>query len=171
MMSEKKKFFGKYRGTVVDNVDPQLMGRIMAIVPDVSALLPTSWALPCVPVATLQGGVFVIPAIGDGVWIEFEHGDPDYPIWVGGFWSTGATPPLAALANPALPPIILSTIGESAVVVSDSPIPPMIGPGVMLMGGPASFITVSADGIQIFAPQIEINGIMIVNEGALTVSL
>ena len=169
-MSEKKKYYGKYRGTVFNNVDPELRGRIQALVPDVSALLPTSWALPCVPLATKEGGVFVIPEFGDAVWIEFEHGDPDYPIWVGGFWSTATAPPLSALANPALPPIILSTIGQSAVVVSDSPMGPMEGPGVLLMGTEAAYITISPDGIQIFAPQIQINGVTIVNDGALTVS-
>jgi hypothetical protein len=169
-MSEKKQYFGKYRGSVFENVDPEFRGRILAMVPDVSALLPTSWALPCVPVATIQGGVFVIPEIGDAVWIEFEHGDPDYPIWVGGYWSATTAPMLAKLANPALPPIILSTVAQSAVVVSDSPIPPMLGPGVLLMATPASYIAVSPEGVQIFSPTIQINGITIVNDGALTVT-
>jgi hypothetical protein len=169
-MSDKKKFWGKYRGTVFDNVDPDFRGRIMAIVPDVSAVMPTSWALPCVPVATDGGGVFVIPEIGDAVWIEFEHGDPDYPIWVGGYWSVATAPILSKAANPALPPIILTTAEQSAVVVSESPIPPMLGPGVMLMAG-ESYIALSPAGIQIFAPQIQINGLTIVNDGALTVTL
>jgi hypothetical protein len=169
-MSERKKYFGKYRGVVFDNVDPEFRGRIMAAVPDVSALLPTSWALPCVPMANLQGGVFVVPAIGDAVWIEFEHGDPDYPIWVGGYWSAVTAPALAKLADPATPPFIVSTILQNALVVSDTPIPPMLGPGVLLMGGPDAYIAVSPDGIQIFAPEILINGSLIVNEGALAVT-
>lgn len=79
-------FFGKYRGTVVNNIDPMMIGRIQAIVPDVSGLLPTSWAMPCVPVAGINMGVFTVPPIGAGVWMEFERGDPDYPVWVGGYW-------------------------------------------------------------------------------------
>jgi hypothetical protein len=169
-VSDKKQYWGKYRGTVFNNVDPEFRGRILAMVPDVSALLPTSWALPCVPMATIQGGTFVVPRMGDAVWIEFEHGDPDYPIWVGGYWSPTTAPALGKLANPATPPIILQTVLQNALVVSDTPIPPMIAPGVMMMGGPASYIAVSPAGIQIFAPQIQITGMTIINEGALTVT-
>jgi len=170
-MMHRKRYHGKYRGTVFTNADPDFRGRIQAIVPDISELLPTSWALPCVPVATFQGGAFVIPRIGDSVWIEFEHGDPDYPIWVGGYWSAATAPTLAKFANPALPPIILSTSEQSAVVVSDSPIAPNVAPGVMLLGGPTSYITVGIDGIMIVAPKIQINGLTIVNNGALTITL
>jgi hypothetical protein len=169
-MSDRKQYWGKYRGTVFNNVDPEFRGRILAMVPDVSSLLPTSWALPCAPMATMLGGTFVVPMIGDAVWIEFEHGDPDYPIWVGGYWSAVTAPPLGKLANPATPPIILSTKLQNALVVSDTPIPPMIAPGVMMMGGPASYISVSPAGIQIFAPQIQITGMTIINAGALTIA-
>ena len=79
------RYYGKYRGTVFNNIDPEQRGRIMAIVPDVLGLIPSSWALPCAPIAGKQNGVYVVPKIGDGVWIEFEQGDPDYPIWVGVF--------------------------------------------------------------------------------------
>ena len=84
------QFLGKYRGTVVNNVDPMQMGRLQAIVPDVTSLLPTSWALPCVPMAGPQAGQFVVPPVGAAVWMEFEQGDPDYPIWTGCFWGMAA---------------------------------------------------------------------------------
>ena len=60
----RKKFYGKYRGTVVNNVDPMQIGRIQAIVPDVSGLIPTSWAMPCLPGAGINTGVFTVPQIG-----------------------------------------------------------------------------------------------------------
>ena len=72
----------------MNNVDPMQIGRIQAIVPDVSGPLPTSWAMPCLPVAGINTRLFTVPQIGAGVWIEFEQGDPDYPIWVGGYWGT-----------------------------------------------------------------------------------
>jgi hypothetical protein len=93
-----KRYYGKYRGTVINNIDPEQRGRIMALVPDVLGIIPSSWAMPCVPIAGKQEGVFVVPQIGAGVWIEFEQGDPDYPIWVGGFWGAFAEVPTAALA-------------------------------------------------------------------------
>ena len=91
----RKRFYGKYRGTVVNNVDPMQIGRIQAIVPDVSGLIPTSWAMPCLPGAGINTGVFTVPQVGSGVWIEFEQGDPDQPIWVGGYWGTAAEVPVA----------------------------------------------------------------------------
>src|SRR6185312_8204491 len=87
------KFFGKYRGTVIQNVDPEQRGRIQVMVPDVSGLIPSSWAMPCVPITGKQSGVYAVPQIGAGVWIEFEQGDPDYPVWVGGFWGSAAEVP------------------------------------------------------------------------------
>ena len=83
-----KRYYGKYRGLVVDNVDPLQIGRIMAQVSDVFGETPSSWAMPCVPAAGIQAGCFIVPPIGSEVWIEFEQGDSDYPIWTGGFWGT-----------------------------------------------------------------------------------
>ncbi len=81
----RPSFWGKYRGKVVNNVDPEFLGRIMAEVPAVpNALL--NYALPCTPYAGPNVGFYAIPPIGANVWIEFEGGDPNYPVWVGCFW-------------------------------------------------------------------------------------
>src|SRR5438270_1659198 len=96
---ESKKFYGKYRATVINNIDPMQLGRIQSMVPDVSNLVPTSWAMPCVPIAGKLSGVYVVPQIGAGVWIEFEQGNPDKPIWTGGYWGIAAEVPSLALAG------------------------------------------------------------------------
>lgn len=83
--SRARRFFGKYRGKVLDNVDPLFMGRIMPDVPSVPGML-LNWALPCAPYAGPGVGFLSVPPIGAAVWIEFEGGDPTYPIWTGGFW-------------------------------------------------------------------------------------
>ena len=75
---------GKFRGVVVDNIDPLGLGRILAQVPQVPKTL--GFALPCVPYAGPGVGFFAIPPIGALVWIEFEGGDPSLPIWVGCYW-------------------------------------------------------------------------------------
>ena len=85
---QPQRYFGKYSGVVINNIDPLQMGRIQASVPDVSNVIPTTWAKPCVPVAGTQMGSYFIPPIGAGVWIEFEQGDPNYPVWVGGWWGS-----------------------------------------------------------------------------------
>ncbi|MBD2490835.1 phage baseplate assembly protein V [Aulosira sp. FACHB-615] len=94
-----KRFFGKYRGKVTQNVDPQKMGRIQVSVPSVLGGGRFSWAMPCVPYAGKNVGFFVLPPIGANVWVEFEGGDPDYPIWSGCFWGMGEVPTEFALAT------------------------------------------------------------------------
>ena len=166
-MNETHKYYGKYRGTVINNIDPEQRGRIQAIVPDVLGLAPSSWAMACVPIAGKQMGVFVVPQIGSGVWIEFEQGDPDYPIWTGCFWGIVAEVPALALAgNPASPSIVMQTALQNSIVISD--MPPPVG-GIMLKSG-ASMIIIGVDGIKIIAPKIEMIGAPIMlNMGALTV--
>jgi uncharacterized protein involved in type VI secretion and phage assembly len=146
-MSEPKRYYGKYRGTVINNIDPMQIGRIQVMVPDVSALLPSSWAMPCVTLAGKQMGTYMVPQIGAGVWVEFEQGDPDYPIWTGCFWGLVAEVPALALAgNPASPSIVLQSALQNALVISDLP-----GPtgGIMLKTTTGAMILVNDIGITI----------------------
>lgn len=92
-------FYGKYRGTVANNVDPQQMGRIQVKVPAVLGDGQMSWAMPCAPYAGPGVGFFAIPPRDANVWVEFEGGDPDRPIWVGGYWGVGEVPALPAIAE------------------------------------------------------------------------
>jgi uncharacterized protein involved in type VI secretion and phage assembly len=50
------------------------------------------WAMPCVPYAGSGVGFCCLPDPGTGVWVEFEAGDPSYPIWSGCFWGDGDLP-------------------------------------------------------------------------------
>ncbi len=84
-------YFGKYRGTVSDNADPTSRGRLKVKVPAVLASLEV-WAMPCVPYAGDGVGFYSLPKTGTGVWIEFEAGDPSYPIWTGCFWADNELP-------------------------------------------------------------------------------
>lgn len=92
------KFFGKYRGKVEDNADPLGLGRLQVSVPSVLGDASRSWAMPCVPYAGAGVGFFVLPPVGANVWVEFEGGETDFPIWAGCFWSEGEVP-----AEPAEP--------------------------------------------------------------------
>jgi hypothetical protein len=85
-----KKFFGKYRGTVINNVDPMQMGRIQVSVAEFSSL---GLAMPCVPRNDSKKVGSALPEIGAGVWIEFEQGDLNSPIWTGFFYDRGARIP------------------------------------------------------------------------------
>lgn len=146
-MSEVKCFYGKYRGSVVNNLDPMQLGRVQAIVPDVSALMLTSWALPCLPVGGIQTGIFTVPPIGSGVWVEFEQGDPDFPVWTGSFWGSAAeVPALSHLVPPAVFGITIQTTLQNGIVISD-----LAGPsgGIMLKSTTGATLIVNDTGIYI----------------------
>ncbi len=171
-MNQGQKFFGKYRGTVVSNVDPMQMGRILATVPDVSNVAPTSWAMPCVPLAGIQMGVYVVPPVGAGVWVEFEQGDPDYPIWSGGWWGSAAEVPLLAKAGqPSSPSIVLQTSGQNTLVLSDAPGP---SGGIMLKSSSGATVLINDTGITISngkgATIVMTGSTVAVNNGALTIT-
>jgi uncharacterized protein involved in type VI secretion and phage assembly len=88
----RERFYGKYRGLVVDIDDPDSLGRIRAQVPEVLGTLHSPWALPCAPYGGPGVGTYAIPPVGAGVWIEFEAGDPSRPIWSGAWWGRGELP-------------------------------------------------------------------------------
>lgn len=163
--------YGKYRGTVINNVDPMQIGRIQAMVPDLAGFVPGTWAMPCLPMAGINTGIFTVPMIGSGVWIEFERGDPDYPIWVGGYWGSAAEVPLMArTVPPAVSGITIQTTLKNGIVVSDVP-----GPtgGILIQTTTGAMISVSDVGIIISNGKgaiINMTGPTVdVNLGALTV--
>jgi uncharacterized protein involved in type VI secretion and phage assembly len=163
-------FFGKYRGVVLNNIDPMQIGRLQASVPDVS-VIPSTWAMPCVPWAGIATGVFTVPPIGAGVWIEYERGDPDYPIWVGGFWGTAAEVPVMARAvPPGLAGFTIQTTLKNGITISDTP-----GPtgGILMQTTTGAMISISDIGIVISNGKgaiINMTGPTVdVNVGALTI--
>ncbi len=85
----ERRFYGKYRGFVVQSDDPEKLGRLKITVPSVLGKeVVTGWAWPCTPYGGSAGiGLLCVPEKDAGVWIEFEEGDPEFPIWVGTFWS------------------------------------------------------------------------------------
>jgi len=160
-----KKHFGKYRGMVVNNVDPLQIGRLLVQVPDVLGPIPSSWAMPCLPFTGKQMGMWCLPQIGTGVWVEFEQGDPDYPIWSGCWYGVAAeVPALALAAPPAVPNIVLQTTAQNTLMLSDLP-----GPtgGILLKTTTGAFISVNDIGITIsngkgaiitlLGPKVDIN--------------
>ncbi len=98
----QQRYYGKYRGFVTDNRDPETRGRMKLRVPSVLGDQVTGWALPCLPFGGLANqGLFMIPEVDAQVWVEFEEGNVDHPIWVGVFWQQSSdTPEEAALDEP-----------------------------------------------------------------------
>ncbi len=170
-MSDHRKYYGKYRGTVISNVDPMMLGRLMAQVPDVLGEIPSSWAMPCVPAAGIQMGMFFVPPIGAGVWVEFEQGDPDYPIWTGCWWSDGQVPGLALAAPAPISHMVVQTQLQNTLMVSDAP-----GPtgGILLKTMTGAMIAINEVGITISNGQgatiVMAGPTVTVNQGALVVT-
>lgn len=98
-MNDQRTYWGKYRGTVTSNADPQNRGRIRVRVADVLGENDSTWALPCVPYAGHGVGLFLVPPENALVWVEFERGNPNYPIWTGCFWSEDDVPEGAGVAD------------------------------------------------------------------------
>ena len=162
-------FLGKYRATVHNNVDPDRLGRIQAIVPSVTGPdEPSTWALPCLPAAGAAMGLFTVPRKGAGVWIEYEGGDPSYPIWVGGYWGEGEVPDLVPQESLLAPTITLQTPNGNGIVICDAP-----GKGILIQSASGATISITNDGITIDNGQnarIRLGGNMVnVNRGALTI--
>jgi uncharacterized protein involved in type VI secretion and phage assembly len=165
-----RTYYGKYKGTVVNNVDPEFKGRVQVVVPDLAGVVPRTWAAPCVPVAGIQTGAWFLPPVGSGVWVEFEKGDPDFPIWSGGFWGNGGeVPALAQASPPALPGMVLQTQGQTTLVLSDVP-----AVGIMLKTATGAAIIINEAGITIQngkgASIVLAGPVVTVNAGALTVT-
>ncbi len=170
-MSDPTKYYGKYRGMVLNNIDPMQQGRLQVQVPDVAGLAPATWAMPCVPLAGINNGMLALPMIGSGVWVEFEQGNPDYPIWVGCFWGSATElPKLSQTVPPGVQGITLQTPLLNGLVISDVP-----GPtgGIRLQASTGAMISVTDTGIMISNGQgavINLTGPTVdINLGALTV--
>jgi type VI secretion system secreted protein VgrG len=100
------RYYGKYRGYVHDVTDPERRGRIRAMVPRLlGESTPTGWALPSAPYAGPDQGLFTIPDIGAGVWIEFEEGDLSKPIWSGQWWGAPADADIGTPDSTARQPV------------------------------------------------------------------
>ena len=158
------KFFGKYRGKVENNVDPMQLGRIQISVPAVLGDGRMSWAMPCVPYAGSGVGFFAIPPVGANIWVEFEGGDPDYPIWSGCFWGTGEVP-----AQPAVAEMKVFKTDSGTITLNDLP----GAGGITIETTTGMKIVISSLGIEIDNGQggkITLTGPQVsVNEGALEV--
>ena len=155
---------GKFRGVVVDNNDPNQLGRLTARVPDVFGDETSGWALPATPYAGDGVGLYLIPPVGASVWIEFEHGDPEYPIWSGCFWAGGEVP-----ASPASPDVKVLKTTAGTITINDA----SGAAGITIETADGKKIVMDSGGIEITVGQavVKLSGPTVsVNSGALEVT-
>lgn len=111
MASESNSFYGVYRGVVFDNRDPEKHGRLRLTIPQILGSTATEWAWG----RDTPSAKFNVPAIGQGVWVMFEGGNPHFPMWIGTFGKQMSTSkPL--IVNPWT----ASLTGISSLVIASS---------------------------------------------------
>ncbi len=159
-----------------------MKGRLLVSVPDVLGVVPSTWAEPCVPLAGPTGpamGIYLVPPIGTGVWVEFEHGNQNRPIWVGCRWGGNSdVPPLALASIPGTAPnILIQSLGQNVFVINDLQTP---AGGLMLKSAGGASIIVNDTGIYIqngkgasitlVGPTLSLTATTVnINNGALTI--
>jgi uncharacterized protein involved in type VI secretion and phage assembly len=171
-MSSGPRYYGKYRATVLNNLDPQMQGRIQVQLGDRYGLFPSTWAMPAFAFAGKgSAGMVALPQIASSVWVEFEAGDPDFPLWSGAFFPDANGFPAQALvgATPATPNIHMQTVTGTSVTLSDNP-----AQQVMVKTTTGAMITIGAAGITLTNGQgatiAMVGPSVIINNGALTVT-
>lgn len=171
-MSEGPLYFGKYPGTVKNNLDPENKGKVLVHVSDIYGPFPTTWALPCFPLAALgMVGMVALPPINANVWVEFVAGDPTQPIWCGSFYDETQTFPTLALAGatPASPNIHFQTTTGTIVTLSDNPAQQVFvttATGASIIIGTAGITLMNGQGASIAMVGPSVN----INNGALVVT-
>lgn len=121
------RFYGKYRGVVKDNQDPQGLGRVQVEVPELRPGV-LDWALPAMPYAGNGVGFFALPPVGANIWVEFEGGYLGVPIWSGCFWvrdeieSADAVPEVIFLKSDQATIRFDKGAGEIRIEIGDSKI-------------------------------------------------
>lgn len=150
------RYFGKYRGRVTDNADPDNLGRVRATVPRLLGDAETGWALPAFAYGgAAEQGLYAVPEVGAGVWVEFEGGDLSYPIWTGTWFTTGAvpegaTPGMKVFKSAAAHKIVLDD-DAGTVEITDAN-----GNTVRMEAGAVTVTAGSAVRIALEAPKIEL---------------
>jgi uncharacterized protein involved in type VI secretion and phage assembly len=172
----ERRYFGKYRGTVVDNEDPDCLGRLkLKVQCEFGRSVVTGWAAPCAPYGGAAGqGFLFVPDRGAGVWVEFENGELEFPVWTGTYWcAPGGTSQVPrpnaadgteqdAVQNPPTRKIIKTAKGhtvqfedadgEEAVLVREGTQGHLIRmdrDGIRIRDKNANTIELTADGIRI----------------------
>ena len=133
------RHYGKYRGFVTDNQDPNNLGRIKAKVPRLLGDVELGWALPCLPYGGIaEEGLFAIPDQNAGVWIEFEGGDLAYPVWTGSWWGDSEVPESATPDQK-----VFKTTSGHKVVFDDN------ANNIVLTDSNGNTITIDSNGVKV----------------------
>ncbi|MBK6467782.1 MAG: hypothetical protein IPL38_20910 [Rhodobacter sp.] len=152
---QRTTFYGKYRGLVSENDDPDGLGRIKAEVPAVLGAEVSQWAMPCLPFAGPKHGLALIPEVGDGVWIEFEAGNLNMPIWSGCWWADDQRPEPAG----ATQRLLATSAGHQVLIDEEADEIRLVHPGgaELVLGKDAITLTLGQAKIEMSSSEVIIN--------------
>lgn len=164
MADPRRRFYGKYRGTVAGTLDPLQQGRVQVRCPAVLGEGTQSWATPCAPYAGNGVGLFLVPPEGANVWVEFEAGDPDKPILAGCFWGVGEAP-----ATPAVEQVKVLKTEKATIEIND-----LLGSLTITVGTPLGDATLTAGpsslALEFSGRKVSLGPVSVsINDGALEV--
>ncbi|WP_405523989.1 phage baseplate assembly protein V [Streptomyces canus] len=174
MAAPSNRYLGKFRGRVVNNDDPLRIGRVTVEVPDVLGDEPSTWALPCLPFTGPESGQFVVPPPGAGVWVEFEQGDPSFPVWTGCWYGAAEELPPDARrelqAKSPNKPVVVQTPAAHKLVLNDTA---GAEQGILLQAQGGAYIRITKEAVVIATgagAEVILRGREVtINEGQLTV--
>lgn len=155
--ADSSRRYGKYRGTVANNIDPLSRGRLQVSVPAVYGSNTLNWALPAVPYAGAGVGFLFLPAPGTNIWVEFEGGDISFPIWTGCFWGDGEG--IAGLPQT----LVLKTPSGTLTFDQLNPAAPVRleiegGPKLALSMTGVTIETPAGAKVELVGPMVKVNG-------------
>jgi hypothetical protein len=162
------RFFGVYRGNVEANLDPLQRGRVQVSVPEVFGDGRMAWAEPCRGYAGNGVGDFALPPVGTATWIQFERGDPNFPVLAGVSWKSGESPAsgleqIKMLKTDAVTITVSDVPGGGGVTVEVKP--PAVSMPMKLA------LTSSGIELSVGSSSIKLDGVSVnVNNGALQVT-
>jgi uncharacterized protein involved in type VI secretion and phage assembly len=153
---QRTTFYGKYRGIVRDIDDSDGLGRIRAEVPAVLGDTVSQWAMPCLPFAGPKHGMLYLPEVGDGVWIEFEAGSLNSPIWSGCWWGDDQRP------EPSGPQqrLIATSAGHQVLIDEEADEISLVHPGgaKLVLGKDSVTLSIGDAKIEMASGEVKING-------------
>jgi len=158
----RERYLGRYRGEVLDVEDPKSIGRVKVKVPEVLGDVDSGWALPAFAATGDGSGIYAVPPVGAGVWVEFEAGDLARPVWVGGWHKDGGLPTDATPKK-----FVLQTPGGHVVTLDDD------GTKIEIKESGGNTITMNSDGIElkVGGKKVEITSSAVqINGGSLEVT-
>lgn len=94
-LADYGRYYGIYRGKVMDTLDSTDMGKILVNVPEITRDPTKALSNPAAPLHPVMADF--PPEVGDTVWVLFEDGRPEFPVWIGHWW----TKPGTGMARPS----------------------------------------------------------------------